>query len=72
MRRIDTDWFLIMSELLVNLAAAWFGAAFIVPNFTGFQIPWSVLLLLGDLGIGIIFLLVAFKLRKMSKRRKNG
>ena len=53
----------VISELLINLSAAWMGAAVIVP--TAVKVPkrrffWLTL----NLGLGILSLLTAFLLRK--------
>lgn len=66
-QRLDTEWFSILSDLSVNLAAGWLGVAFIVPNFSGIRSPFNFLVLTGDIFIAILFLLTAFKLKKLSK-----
>lgn len=53
-----------LSGLAVNLSAAWFGVAFITPNFVTAPAPGWLLLLLGDLGFGILFLVISFKLER--------
>ena len=56
-------WNGLIADLLVNMAAGWFGAVLIVPNFskeTGFS-KWGILTV--DLVMGILSLLLAFKLK---------
>jgi hypothetical protein len=67
MLKPDTDWFLLFSELFVNLAAGWFGAVLIVPNFSGIETPFNLAILTGDVLAGIFSLLIAFKFRKLSR-----
>ncbi|MDZ7586663.1 MAG: hypothetical protein U0946_02820 [Patescibacteria group bacterium] len=58
-------WNSILADLLVNLSAGWLGAVLIVPNFskeTGLRKLW---VLTGDLVMGILSLLLAFKLRNL-------
>lgn len=45
--RLDIEWFSILSDLSVNLAAGWLGVAFIVPNFSGIRSPFNFLVCLG-------------------------
>lgn len=68
--KFDTEWFSIISDLSVNLAAGWLGVAFIVPNFYGIRSPFNFLVLTGDILIAILFLVTAFKLKKISRRYK--
>jgi len=64
---INLTWFEIFSDLLVNLAAGWFGAVIIVPNFSGINPPFNLLILTGNVLAGILSLVAAFKLRRLSK-----
>lgn len=66
--RLDAEWFSIFSDLSVNLAAGWLGVVFIVPNFYGIRSPFNFLVLTGDVFMAILFLVVAFKLKKVSGR----
>lgn len=66
MRSPDTVLFLVVSELFVNLSAGWFGAAFIAPNFSHRKAPLKYFLLTLDFILGILFLLIAFQLRRIS------
>jgi hypothetical protein len=60
-------WFNIISELLIDLSAGWFGAAFIVSTFSEKSLSINFGILILDIGFGILFLLVAFNLRFRSK-----
>ncbi len=71
LNRFDADWFYIGSELSVNLAAGWLGVAFIVPNFSAIHSPFNFLVLTGDILMAILFIVIAFKLRKLSKGGKK-
>jgi len=71
LHRFDADWFSIGSDLSINLAAGWLGVAFIVPNFSGINSPLNFLVLTGDILLAIFFLVVAFKLKKLSKEVHN-
>ena len=56
-------WNSLLADLMINIAAGWFGAVFIVPNFskeTGFA-KWGMLTV--DMIMGILSLWLAFKLR---------
>ncbi|MBI2029172.1 hypothetical protein HYT02_02030 [Candidatus Gottesmanbacteria bacterium] len=70
MLNVDKNWFLILSEFFVNLAAGWFGALLIVPNFTGVNYPFNILILTGDSTLCIVSLLIGLKFRKLARRRK--
>lgn len=67
LREIDRAWFEVASELLINLAAGWFGAVIIAPNFLKMKYPFSLVVLTADLLAGIFCLVLAFRLRKSSK-----
>ena len=68
--KIEPGLLIVLSELFVNLAAGWFGAVFIVPNFSGLKLPFNLFVLTMDILLGIFSLVVAFKLRKLSKGEK--
>ncbi len=57
-------WKLVISELLVNLAAAWFGVTFIGPTFG--QVAISLLLF--QLIVGIVFMYLGYVMRKEAGR----
>ena len=52
-----------ISDLLINMSAGWFGAVFIVPNFTRKQGKEKLLVLINDLALGIISLVIAILVR---------
>ena len=66
---INPAWSSVVSDLFVNLSAGWFGAVLIVPNFFGLNPPFNSLVLTGDILAGIFSLLIAFKLKKRSKKK---
>jgi len=63
-RKIDYLWFLVLSDLFVNLSAGWFGAAFIIPVFSDKPISVNLGILTTDIVLGIVFLILAFRLKK--------
>lgn len=68
--KIELIWFGVLADLLINLSAGWFGAAFIVPNFSGLWWPYNLVVLTGDILVGIVSLVAAFKLRKWLKEKQ--
>lgn len=65
MLKREQSWLSVLSELLVNLAAGWFGAAVIVPqSFENFS-QVSLIVLLVNVGFGMFSLVIAYKLRKL-------
>ena len=56
----------IISDLLVNLSAGWFGVIFIVPNFSGLNNITEFAILTFDLIMAILCLLISY-LFKTSK-----
>ncbi|MBI5356603.1 hypothetical protein HZB78_03245 [Candidatus Collierbacteria bacterium] len=67
----DADWLEGIADLLINLTAGWFGAIFIVPNFSGLPYPLNILVLTQDLIVGIVTLIAAVKLKRLSRRKKR-
>jgi len=62
---LDPLFLTTFSDLLVNLSAGWFGAAFIVPLASKkTKIKWWVLLL--NISFGMISLINAFLLKKIA------
>ena len=59
------SWSKVLSGLSINLAAVWFGAAFISPNFGSISDKNALLLLTGDILLGIFCLVVSYKLEKI-------
>ena len=60
---INPAWSSVVSDLFVNLSAGWFGAAFIVPNFSNVKGAKRLVMLTGDLVFAIVSLLIASWLR---------
>ena len=58
-------WIKAFSSLSINFSAAWFGLAFITPNFTDVTNTDGALLLTKDIGAGIVFLLTCVYLEKI-------
>ena len=58
----------ILSEMFVNLAAGWFGAIFIVPNYMGLKETWNYWVLTEDFVMGIISIMIALRLRLKTKK----
>lgn len=63
--RLDPIFLIILSDLFVNLAAGWFGSAFILPiTSRKKKFAWWVLLM--HIGFGTISLLVSYILRRLA------
>jgi len=62
---VDLAWFGILSDLFINLAAGWFGAAFIVPATAKPSRRVSLWFLTSNMVFSTLFLVLAFKLRKL-------
>ena len=60
----DPVFLLVVSDLFVNLSAAWFGAAIVVP-LSSRQTKLNYWLLTGNTTSGILALVIAFALRKL-------
>lgn len=58
-------WNLIIADFLINIAAGWFGAIFISPNFTKAKRFARLAILIVDLLLAIFSLWVAHELRKL-------
>lgn len=65
MTKPDAAWLSVLSELLVNLAAGWFGAAVIVPQTVPAFSQTSTVVLLVNIGFGVFSLVIAYKLRTL-------
>lgn len=65
--KIDPDWYLVLSELMINLSAGWLATVLIVPNLGGLGSQRDFLLLTNNLVFGTLSLVVAFKFRKLSR-----
>ncbi|MBI2641343.1 hypothetical protein HYW87_01990 [Candidatus Roizmanbacteria bacterium] len=62
-------WLEILSELFVNLAAAWFAIVFIEPLTRIVQSPEGVFILTLKFILGILSLVIAKNLREELKKR---
>ena len=56
-------WLEIVSDLFVNLAAGWIGAAVVIPVTSKLDKKVNLGLLTMNLTLGIVFLVAAFELR---------
>lgn len=61
----DPAWSSIISELFIDLAAGWFGAVFIVPNFSEKRGLEKIIVLTLNIILGIVCLEFAFLARKL-------
>jgi len=61
-------WFGILSDLFVNIAAAWFAVVFVEVQVSSFQTGENVLVLLLKLLVGILSLFLAKYLREKAGR----
>ncbi len=62
--RLDSAWKISLSELCINISAAWFVAVFTVPIFSRPITPADVILLLSDITLGIFFLVASVNLKR--------
>lgn len=65
--KFDRVWFSVFSDLWINLAAGWFGAAVIVPMSSRFPIRINFGLLTINFVFGIVALMIAYKLKKKGR-----
>ncbi|OGG19443.1 hypothetical protein A2721_02870 [Candidatus Gottesmanbacteria bacterium RIFCSPHIGHO2_01_FULL_47_48] len=68
---IDPDWFAIFEAVCINVASTLLGAVIVGPNLPGASFETQIVILTGDVFMGIVLLLIAFRLRKLSKGRKK-
>lgn len=61
----DKTAFLVLSDLMINLAAGWLGAAFITPNFSRKAKKEKIFILTTNLALGIFCVVVAIVIRKL-------
>lgn len=71
MIRIDSITLGALSELFINLSAAWFFAMFLAPFSQDLSIQTRIVILTGDLGLGILCLLIGIKLRRLKNKYDN-
>lgn len=62
--RIDFAWFIVLSELFVNLSAGWFVVVFIEPQINPPLTVEKLLALIFKLILGILSLVIAKYLRE--------
>jgi len=67
---IPVHWLGALSNLSVNISAAWFGVAFVTPNFIGISTVDSTLVLLTDIILGILFLSFSAVIERKLHERK--
>lgn len=60
----DRTWKQVFSELLVNISAFWFVAAFGVPALSDWDFVARVGILILDIFLGMVFLLASVWMRK--------
>lgn len=68
---LDAEWLKAIADLLINLSAGWFGAILIAPNFSSLKYPFDLIILTGNLVIGIVSIVIAVRLKRLAKRNKN-
>lgn len=61
-------WLRAFSGLFINISAGWFGLAFITPNVTNIRTGEAILVLIGDVFYGILFLLVVVEIEQSLER----
>lgn len=62
---MSSNWNQILSEFLINIAAGWFGAIFIVPIYSKTKIKIKFTLLIVNMAFVIFSLWVAYVVRKI-------
>lgn len=60
---MNAGWNQILSEFLINIAAGWFAAIFITPNFTQGERKTKIIVLIADALLVILCLMGAYRLR---------
>lgn len=61
--KIDPTWFAVVGDVFVNLSAAWFAAALVVPFNSDAPKDVKGWVLLANITFGIVALVVAYRLR---------
>jgi hypothetical protein len=64
MRKLDPVVKNIFSDFCINLAAGWFGAAFIIPAISGKDQSVNIIILMINIVLATLCLSFAYKLRK--------
>jgi len=60
---MNDTWLSVLSDLFINLAAGWFGAVLIVPNFIKTKSSKNIAVLTADLIFGILCLVIGYFFR---------
>lgn len=71
MIRVDAITLGALSDLFINLSAAWFFAAALVPFSQDLSIQTRIFVLTFDIMLGIVCLGIGIKLRRMKKKYDN-
>lgn len=67
--KIDSAFLQTLASIFDNLSAGWFGAALIVPAFSGELISFNFSILITDIIFGTVCFVVAYRLRKLGGRK---
>ena len=67
--KLDAVFFNTLANIFDNLSAGWFGAAFIVPAFSGRPAEFNFPILITDLVFGTVCFVVAYTVRKREGRK---
>lgn len=70
MKKVHPALLLTISDIMVNLSAGWFGAAFIVPVFSDKPLNLNFWILIVNLFFGTVFMLLAYRTRVWLGGRK--
>lgn len=69
MGRVDSLWFTLISEVLINLSAGWLAIAIATPFSPESNLFIKIAALTAHIGFAIVSLLAAFWLRKRGAKR---
>lgn len=69
MRRMDKLWFILISEVLVNLSAGWIGVGVASIFVSDKELLTKFGLLTVNLSLAILSIIAAFRLRKRGEKR---
>lgn len=67
--RADSTFLLTLANIFDNLSAGWFGAALIIPAFSGELISFSFPILITDIIFGTVCFIMAYRLRKLGGKK---
>lgn len=65
---MSSDVLTAIGDVMLNLSAAWFGAALVAPPFFDFSSPAAILLLAANIMAGIFALASGVKLRRLASK----